>query len=233
MKRQLIIPLMLLFSLPVVAANNIANSEITHSQNENSPSQSLQAQAKQWGLSEDAYQRYQQLMSGPRGIQSPGLDPLSVLGIEARSATERREYAEKWVKAEFARTEKELAFQREINAAWQRLYPTILPVNIGNADGVTTGRFALFVRAKDCPTCETRLAAVLRDNRQVDIYLVDSQGNDNTLRQWASDHHIPLEKVRTRQITLNHDRGNWLRFGEGLMPVLLQQREDGWHIAAF
>ena len=61
-------------------------------------------------------------MKGPRGIQSPGLDPLSTLGIEAQTPAERRKFAEKWVKEEFIRTQKELDFQREVNAAWQRLY---------------------------------------------------------------------------------------------------------------
>ena len=116
------------------------------------------------------------------------------------------------MKEEFARTRKELDFQREVNAAWQRLYPGTLPVNMGNASGVahdSGGRLALF-------------------------YLVDSQGSDDALRSWARDHHIPVEKVRKRQITLNHDGGRWMRFGNGLMPVLLQQAGDGkWAIAAF
>ncbi|STE82362.1 integrating conjugative element protein, PFL_4693 family [Escherichia coli] len=64
-------------------------------------------------------------------MQSPGLDPLTVLGIEARTDAERRQLAEKWVKAEYERTEKELAFQREVNAAWKRLYPGVMPVSLG------------------------------------------------------------------------------------------------------
>lgn len=198
--------------------------------------ENLKQKAGQWGLTGEDYQRYQQLMDGPRGIQSPGLDPLSTLGIEARTPEERREYAEKWVKAEYARTQKELAFQREINDAWTRLYPDMLPVNMGNATGIardTGGRLALFVRAKDCQTCDARLSAILADDRQVDIYLVDSQGNDDVLRKWARERHIPADKVRARQITLNHDGGRWLRFGNGLMPVVLQQGEGGWRIAAF
>ncbi|EPF7854301.1 TIGR03759 family integrating conjugative element protein, partial [Escherichia coli] len=27
--------------------------------------------------------------------------------------------------------------------------------------------------------------------------------------------------------------GRWLRFGEGKMPVVLQQGADGWRVAAF
>lgn len=198
--------------------------------------QDLKQQAGQWGLSQDDYQRYQSLMNGPRGIQSPGLDPLSTLGIEARSQAERRQYAEKWVKEEFARTQKELDFQREVTAAWKRLYPETLAVNMGNAAGIahdTGGRLALFVKSAGCGQCDARLAAVLADNRPVDIYLVDSQGDDGKLRGWAKGHHIPLDRVRSRQITLNHDGGRWMRFGNGIMPVVLQQGEDGWQLAAF
>ncbi|MDE9537316.1 TIGR03759 family integrating conjugative element protein, partial [Xenorhabdus bovienii] len=75
-----------------------------------SQKQTLKTQAEQWGLNADEYQRYQQLLNGPRGIQSPGLDPLTTLGIEAESEADRRRYAEQWVKAEFVRTEKELRF---------------------------------------------------------------------------------------------------------------------------
>ncbi|MBD2806685.1 TIGR03759 family integrating conjugative element protein [Xenorhabdus sp. ZM] len=193
--------------------------------------QALKTQAEQWGLRADEYQRYQHLMAGPRGIQSPGLDPLTALGIEAESEAERRRYAEQWVKAEFARTEKELRFQREVNAAWQRLFPDVLPVDMAKSRE-ESGRLALFVNAKDCPSCETRLAEVLAAKQPVDIYLVDSQGNDDLLRQWAKKHQIPVERVRNRQITLNHDAGYWFRFGKGRMPVLLRQGEQGWQITS-
>lgn len=189
-----------------------------------------------WEISKEEQLRYQQLMSGPRGIQSPSLDPLSALGIEARSDAERRHYAELWVKQEYERTEKELKFQREVDAAWKRLMPNMLPVNMGNAAGIahdSGGRLALFVREADCQRCDARLSAVLADRRPVDIYLVDSEGSDQKLRNWAQQHRIPAEQVRERRITLNHDAGRWMRYGNGIMPVLLQQGESGWHIAAF
>ncbi|MEQ9864693.1 TIGR03759 family integrating conjugative element protein [Pectobacterium aroidearum] len=192
-------------------------------------------EAQRWGLSHSEWEKYQQLKQGKRGIQSPGLDPLTTLGIESDSSAERRRMAELWVKEEYQRTEKELAFQREVNAAWNRLYPNALSVNMGNAAGIahdTDGRLALFVR-DNCTRCDTRLAAVLADNREVDIYLVGSDGKDETVRQWAVSHSIPVERVRNRQITLNHDQGLWARYGQGQMPVILQQGENGWQIAAF
>ncbi|WP_426507259.1 TIGR03759 family integrating conjugative element protein [Serratia proteamaculans] len=229
------VALMLLSPLSQAAQQTaIENSQSTLSQLQQSQANKTAEQGKQWGISGEEYQRYQQLMDGPRGTQSPGLDPLSALGIEAQSDAERKKYAEQWVKQEFVRTEKELKFQREVDAAWQRL--GVLPVNMGNAAGIahdTGGRLALFVKAKDCGQCDARLAAVLADNRPVDIYLVDSKGNDSLLRDWAREHRIPVGKVRARQITLNHDGGRWMKFGNGLMPVVLQQGENGWTLAAF
>ncbi|TGB98976.1 TIGR03759 family integrating conjugative element protein [Escherichia sp. E2586] len=234
--------LLLVMLIPALAQAADQNTTVTDasrtdtSQHTQSATQSLQQQAGRWGLSEEDWGRYQELMAGPRGIQSPGLDPLTALGIEARTPAERRAYAEKWVKEEHARTEKELAFQREVDAAWQRLYPEKLPVSMGNAGvlaGDTGGRLALFVKAKDCASCDIRLSKVLASGKPVDIYLVDSQGKDGLLRQWAREHNIPPEKVRSRHITLNHDAGRWLRFGEGQIPVVLQQGADGWRVAAF
>ncbi len=222
---------------PLVQAEQqtaIENSGEARSQLQQNQVNKAVEHGKQWELSGEEYQRYEQLMSGPRGTQSPGIDPLTVLGIEAQSDAERKKYAQLWVKQEFERTEKELKFQREVDDAWQRL--GVLPVNIGNAAGMahdTGGRLALFVKAKNCEQCDVRLAAVLADNRPVDIYLVGSQDNDSVLREWARAHHISVDKVRARHITLNHDGGRWMKFGNGLMPVVLQQGEKGWKLAAF
>ncbi|STJ20586.1 integrating conjugative element protein, PFL_4693 family [Escherichia coli] len=103
--------LMLLISLQTVAAVRESAPEGTRTQASSQVStttQALQQQAAQWGVTEEDYRRYRALMEGPRGMQSPGLDPLTVLGIEARTDAERRQLAEKWVKAEYERTEKEL-----------------------------------------------------------------------------------------------------------------------------
>jgi integrating conjugative element protein (TIGR03759 family) len=200
------------------------------------PVEPLAQRAGAWGLSPEELLRYQALMAGPRGFQSPGLDPLSTLGIEARSEAERRQYAEQWVQTEFARTGKELRFQQEVNAAWRRLYSQVRAVNLRHVDGITGdagGRLALFVRAKGCASCDARLAAVLASARPVDLYLVDSQGDDGVLRQWARDHRIPAARVRRREVTLNHGGGLWMRVGNGLIPLVLQQGGDGWHIVAF
>src|SRR3546814_5294763 len=65
--------------------------------------------ARDWGLGTEEWTRYEELMDGPLGIYSPNLDPLSALGVEARSDEERRRYAELQVHAESRRVEKLLA----------------------------------------------------------------------------------------------------------------------------
>ena len=98
--------LLLVMLIPALAQAADQNTTVTDasrtdtSQHTQSATQSLQQQAGRWGLSEEDWGRYQALMAGPRGIQSPGLDPLTALGIEARTPAERRAYAEKWVKEE-------------------------------------------------------------------------------------------------------------------------------------
>lgn len=224
----------------LLCANSIASEVLSKPQNNSTENLTIWKNQEEnfssLGVSDEDLQRYRLVMSGPRGIQSPKLTPLMALGIEARNDAERRHYAELWVKQEYERTEKELKFQREVDAAWKRLMPNMLPVNMGNAAGIahdSGGRLALFVREADCQRCDARLSAVLADKRPVDIYLVDSEGSDQKLRNWAQQHRIPAEQVRERRITLNHDAGRWIRYGNGIMPVLLQQGESGWHIAAF
>lgn len=188
--------------------------------------QQMTKNAQQWGLSTEEWQRYEQLKQGRRGVLSPGLDPLTMLGIEARNDEERRHFAELTVKQEFQRVEAELAFQREVNSAWARVFPGVLPVRDVAAKQVN-GRQALFVK-DNCPACDHKLAQLIKANHALDIYLVDSAGKDDAVRNWAKKHNIPAGKVRSRQITLNHDSGMWLKYGNGQMPVVMEQGAQGW-----
>ena len=189
--------------------------------------------AQEWGLTTEEWQRYQQLSKGRRGILSPGLDPITTLGIEARSEEERRHYADLSVKQDFQRVEDELAFQREVNAAWVRVYPGILPVRSAGDAGQGNGRLALFVRADCGAPCESKVASLLTSQRLLDIYLVGSEGKDEAVRAWAKKLAIPVERVKAKTLTLNHDRGQWIKFGQGRMPVVLQQGENGWQVTAY
>ncbi|MBP2170728.1 integrating conjugative element protein (TIGR03759 family) [Erwinia toletana] len=191
----------------------------------------IKQQSSRWGLTTAEWLRYQQLKLEERGIWSPGLDPLTTLGVEATSEEERRHFAELLVKKEYLRVERELSFQRAYDAAWKRLYPDLTPIR--TAGMITNGsqRLALFVR-ENCPDCDNKLRELLAERRPLDIYLVDSQGDDNRIEHWAQAHGIDARQVQQRNITLNHDAGRWQKYGQQMMPAVLQQQGATWQIVS-
>ena len=96
----------------------VASSRTVPAQVQNSIDAMLDERlARDWGLRLEEWARYRQLMQGPLGVYSPNLDPLTALGIEARSDEERNRYAELHVQAESKRVGKTLAYQRAYDAA--------------------------------------------------------------------------------------------------------------------
>ena len=193
-------------------------------------------QARDWGLRTEEWARYRELMQGPLGVYSPNLDPLTALGIEARSDDERRRYAELQVRAEARRVEKTLAYQRAYDAAWQRLAPGVLRVNLsganqtGSAADIPQGadRTAVFVK-DGCPACNQTVLRLQSSNAEFDIYVVGSRADDTHIRDWARRTRIDPAKVRAGHITLNHDGGRWLSLGlQGDLPAVVHQVGGQW-----
>lgn len=215
-------------------AGPAANSRVQPNQVQNSVNAvSDEQQAKDWGLRPDDWTRYRQLMQGPLGIYSPNLDPLTALGIEARSDEERRRFAELQVQAESRRVGKTLAYQRAYDAAWQRLFPGQQRVNMPDAKPTAagnagSGRLAVFVKA-DCPPCRQRVQELQAGGTSFDLYFVGSRQDDGRIRQWATQAGIDSAKVRARTITLNHDAGRWLSLGlPGELPAVVREVNGQW-----
>lgn len=198
----------------------------------NTPATQLLERGFEWGLKSEEWLRYEELMKGPRGIYSPGLDPLTVLGIEARSDEERTYFAELQVRAEAARVEKELVYQLAYDAAWKRLYPALDPVsNLEEASTVSisgNGRMAVFVK-ENCLPCDQKVRQLQTKREPFDIYLVDSHQDDTAVRRWAARAGIDTTKVRSGTITLNHDGGHFklLNLGEDL-PAVVRHAGGRW-----
>ena len=212
----------------------VANSRVTPSLVQNSADAGLDERlARDWGLRPEEWARYRQLMQGPLGIYSPNLDPLTALGIEARSDEERNRYAELQVQAESRRVGKTLAYQRAYDAAWQRLFPGQQRVNLPGAQAPGSGnkgsgRLAVFVKA-DCPPCEQRVRQLQAAGTAFDLYMVGSRQDDARIRQWAVQAGIDRARVRGRTITLNHDAGRWLSLGlPGELPAVVREVNGQW-----
>ena len=187
--------------------------------------------AREWGLTDEEWATFEHLQAGPRRYWSPNLDPLTTLGVEATSDQQRRHYAELQVRLEARRAEGELAYQKAYTLAWSRLYPDLLPVQglsstVGSSPIVE--RDTLFVE-EHCSTCQTVLKQLLEQGKRLDLFLVDSQGDDQRLRQWARHAGITPVQVREGKVTLNHDRGRWFGLGAPRpLPVRYQKVDDQW-----
>ncbi|MCB1890192.1 MAG: TIGR03759 family integrating conjugative element protein, partial [Rhodocyclaceae bacterium] len=78
-------------SIPVAVAQHTATSTtVPGRERPMTTVRSDELLARDWGLTAEDWARYRELMQGPLGVYSPELDPLTALGIEARSEEERR-----------------------------------------------------------------------------------------------------------------------------------------------
>lgn len=202
-----------------------------HSTTERTPSE---GQARDWGLRAEEWTRYRELMQGPLGVHSPHLDPLTALGIEARTDEERRRYAELQVQVEARRVQKLLAYQRAYDLAWQRLYPQMHRVNqheptsARRSSAGASDRIAVFVKP-DCPVCRERVRQLQSSGQSFDLYMVGSRQDDTLLRHWAAEAGIEPARVQAQTVTLNHDTGRWLSLGlPGDLPAVVRQVNGKW-----
>ncbi|MGY2686771.1 TIGR03759 family integrating conjugative element protein [Pseudomonas tolaasii] len=184
--------------------------------------------ASDWGLQPQEWARYRELMDGPLGIYSPNLDPLSALGIEARTNEERRRYAELQVQIEARRVEKLLAYQRAYDEAWQRLNPGMQRVNLPDDKPSGGGRTAVFVK-DGCAACGQLVQRLQSSGTEFDLYMVGSRQDDARIRDWAKRAQIDPTRVRSGTITLNHDGGRWLSLGlPGDLPAVVREVNGQW-----
>ena len=181
-----------------------------------------------WNLTAADWSRYEELMRGRRGAWSPDADPLLVLGAHARTAAERRRFAEAFVLAEHARVEGELAFERAVQAAWRRLFPGRLRIATpaGTPSGVAVQRYALVVD-RGCADCGRLVRERVEAGVPVDVY-VRGAADDADLRSWAAEQAVEPAAVRAGLVTVNHGDGAppgaapavWARVaGRGWSPV--------------
>jgi len=241
---------------PALAAQEAVNSKTQVSEQQgvseekSQQTTSIEQLAKPWGLTAAEWERFEALKQQPRGYWSPGLDPLTALGMEATTEAERQRYAELQVKLEVARVERELAYQRAYNAAFARLYPDTLLIqdppqaqtsSFSNLlkNGVppglplpsAEGRYRLFVK-EGCADCVQQARMLQRLNEPFDLYMLGTNGDDHKVRRFATEAGIREVDVKTKKITLNHDGGLWQSgFSEqaaGQLPATFVWRGGQW-----
>lgn len=218
--RNCLLIMTIICSAAAHAQDNVASLVQATQVHSSTDSESSQKQADRWGISVEDWDRYTDLMKGSRGIYSPGLDPIAVLGIEARSDEERDRFARLQAMAETKRVQKELEYQRAYDNAVAQLNQGQQVINLRpekplfsekpnqSADVDGSGRLALFVKL-DCQPCSAKAKILQQKGTSFDVYMVGDEGSDDKIRAWAIAAGIEPAKVRQKIITLNHDEGRW------------------------
>lgn len=237
MKNKLLF-ILLLFSFHTYSENKVEqlkNETISIESTNEQKNKEIEEKATYWGLTLDEWATYEKIKEvGGRGFWTPNLDPLTTLGVEAVTDQERTKYARLLAIKESERVEKELAFQRAYDKAWRELYPDLLPIELdGNQNFIAKVNFSgerlvLFLSVNDNVRGINLLNSVLKTGKDFDIYLLDSNGDDVIARNWAMNNKIPVNRVTDGNITINHDSGQWLKIGNGNLPVLMQQQNQKW-----
>ena len=216
---------------------------ITHS----TSSATTAEQASRWGLTRKDWTRYQEVMTGPRGIWSPNLDPLTALGVHAESDPERRRYAEILVRIERERWERELAFEQVVQQVKRELYPNeplldpervkaLIEARTREPPYRAGDRLLLFVNL-ECHACD-RLAQHLASEvqnlpgLQLDVFAV-GRVRDEDIQGWAIKLKLPEPLVSQGRLSLNHDNNTLNTLTRDPMltvPVLIRARGEAYQM---
>lgn len=194
-------------------------------------------EADVWGLTADEEKRYVLLMQNRSGLYYRELrqTPLDILGLNARSETERNHFAEIAAMQEAQKVSKNIAWNNAFYKAYNKLFENV-PV-IGDFDPKPFSPYAhkplllnqndtlyFFVKPDEAVQSIVMLlldAIEITPNTQLHIMLINT--DELSIQLWANQHQIPQSLVNTGKITLNHGDLNFhsLNLAQKSTPLLL------------
>jgi len=196
-----------------------------------------------WSLSEKDWARYKTLMQGIRGSISPAnISPIEVLGTHARTTRERQKYAETWARMRHDDIVGIIAFQQAYNKAFSTLYPdeqiinTALLETTANTAFKAGDRVLIFIKIEKCASCVDIVSHIMMDEAvktlPIDIYFIDTHHltDDQKIRSWAQIHQINRQRLKSGQITLNHDKGTLYGLTKSMInqvPLVYKVNSEG------
>jgi len=184
--------------------------------------------AKSWKLTESEYGRYKMLLdTTQRGIWTPSIDPITLLGVEARNELEEKRFARLFNDIELARTKKDISFAAAQSKDIRRLSPNSNAftsyldqreerrVNYNKVGSLSEGSpitdsswestmYVVYVDLmRDCNVlCFEQISKVLSKSR-IEFFFVNAKSDDE-IYSFAKTHSIPSEKVKSGVINLNY-----------------------------
>lgn len=194
-------------------------------------------EASVWNLTSDEEKRYVLLMQNRSGIYYHGLrqTPLDILGINARTETERNHFAALAAKQEAQKVSKNIAWNNAFYKAYNKLFENV-PV-VGDFDPKPYSPYAhkplhlepgetlyFFTNPEEAVKSVLLLLIEAIDttpNTHLNILLLNS--DDLSIQLWANQHQIPQFLVNSGRISLNHGDLNYqaLAMHQKSTPLLL------------
>ncbi|MYD46433.1 MAG: TIGR03759 family integrating conjugative element protein [Gammaproteobacteria bacterium] len=174
----------------------------------------------QWQLSEQEWSRYEELMQGIRGrLSQSNISPIEVLGIHARSETERTHYARIWARMMREDAIRVLQFQRAYDIETRALNQDEPLIDISLLPEPTKGKETILTESDrvlvflsfDCILCDIVFDEVysrISKFNGIDLYFVDTDTKDSErIQDWAKSRAIDIQHVQSGQVTINYDNG--------------------------
>lgn len=200
-------PICLLVSVLMLPSAAFASSKVSNAVVSESSGLSLLKPISPWsvwGLTEVEWGKYQQVMMGPRKFWSPDATPLSVLGAEASTLSERKRIARLQWRMDLERMEKEVAYQKAYNAVREE-WLTFQTAVGSTPQSLPYKRMLYFTST--VKLCDVKCQRLLSGSIPVDVYFVGGVIPD--IQRWAARYNINSEKVTSGNITLNISSGQY------------------------
>ncbi|STX50937.1 bile acid beta-glucosidase [Legionella busanensis] len=198
-------------------------------------------EAKVWGLTIEEEKRYVFLMQNRSQFYYKGLrlNPLDILGLNARNETERNHFAELAAAQEAQKVAKNIAWNNAFYKAYNKLFANISVV--GDFDPTPYSPYAhkpvqlspgemlyLFIKPDD-PVVSIILSIVDAINSTPNTYLhiMLLESDDIAIQLWANQHQLSQQLVNNGRITLNHGDLHFqsLQIKNKLTPLLILAKD--------
>ncbi len=172
--------------------------------------------AEVWQLSVEEIELLRNLQQHHEGILSSGLTPYEWLGIFAESDEQRKHYAELFAKRQLELTDAILKFESAYVEAIQKIASQ-------SKDNSRIGKRLLFITTYQCShkQCKNDLQRIRKHAESgglLDI-LIQGETSNTDLKSWGVENKIPLQKIRTGDITINQAQGRYLNFPNGIYKL--------------
>lgn len=165
-----------------------------------------------WQLTENEWARYEEIKAkSPWSVWENNASPLAILFHYADSMEEKRHYARIEAELDTWRQHTVIEFQtlydKEraiVHARYVDAIKGSLPVlaNIRPND-----KLRVFFEVGNCDArCRSVVNRLLATQAKIDIYIKGAK-DDEAIFAWATSASIPVERVKTKEITLNHENG--------------------------